>query len=198
MEGHLQLDGIQADRDASGNYKIEEWIAGNQEYVANDAINMQITVEEVFDNHHKVVNHKARTQGKFTFTAAEAGDHKICFAPSRAAVGGAVVAGQVQGTMKMTLDLAIGETSKIERTDKGKMSDILSKVGDLKARLADIRREQVFQRVSRERFVSSKRCLSVCRNEKQSFEISLRLRIRESCDGPSCSLLFWVSRARGS
>ena len=56
--------------------------------------------------------------------------------------------GQVQGTIKMTLDLAIGETSKIERTDKSKMSDLVGRVGDLKARLADIRREQVFQRVS--------------------------------------------------
>lgn len=48
----------------------------------------------------------------------------------------------------MTLDLAIGETSKIERTDKGKIQDIESKVTELKARLQDIRREQVFQRVS--------------------------------------------------
>ena len=48
----------------------------------------------------------------------------------------------------MSLELAIGETSKIERTDKGKIQDIVGKVADLKARLQDIRREQVFQRVS--------------------------------------------------
>ena len=109
---------------------------------------LQITVEEVFDSHHKVVNQKGRNEGKFTFTATESGDHKICFTPSRAAVGGIMASGQIQGTVKMTLDLAIGETSKIERTDKGKISDIVGKVGDLKARLADVRREQVFQRVS--------------------------------------------------
>ena len=117
-------------------------------YGKNDAMNVQITVEEVFDNYHKVVNQKGRNEGRFTFTAAEAGDHKICFTPSRAALGGITISGQIQGTIKMTLDLAVGETSKIERTDKGKMSDILSKIGDLKARLADVRREQVFQRVS--------------------------------------------------
>ena len=48
----------------------------------------------------------------------------------------------------MTLDLAIGETSQIESTDKGKISEIVQKVKDLNARLLDIRREQAFQRVS--------------------------------------------------
>ena len=43
--------------------------------------------------------------------------------------------------------MAIGETSNIESTDKGKIGDIVSKVRDLNGRLQDIRREQVFQRV---------------------------------------------------
>lgn len=42
----------------------------------------------------------------------------------------------------------IGETNQIESSDKGKIQDITSRVKDLNARLADIRREQVFQRVS--------------------------------------------------
>ena len=50
--------------------------------------------------------------------------------------------------VKLTLDMAIGETSAIESTDKGKMSEISQKVRDLNSRLQDIRREQVFQRVS--------------------------------------------------
>lgn len=48
----------------------------------------------------------------------------------------------------MNLDLVIGETNQIESTDKGKLEDIASRVKDLNARLSDIRREQVFQRVS--------------------------------------------------
>jgi hypothetical protein len=52
------------------------------------------------------------------------------------------------GGIKLTLDLAIGETSAIESTDKGKIQDIVQKVKDLNGRLQDIRREQVFQRVS--------------------------------------------------
>jgi hypothetical protein len=51
------------------------------------------------------------------------------------------------GGIKLTLDLAIGETSAIESTDKGKIQDIVKRVKDLNGRLQDIRREQVFQRV---------------------------------------------------
>jgi len=42
--------------------------------------------------------------------------------------------------------MAIGETSAIESSDKGKMGEVVSKVRDINARLQDIRREQVFQR----------------------------------------------------
>lgn len=48
----------------------------------------------------------------------------------------------------MRLDLVIGETGQIESSDKDKLQDIASRVKDLNARLHDIRREQVFQRVS--------------------------------------------------
>ena len=53
-----------------------------------------------------------------------------------------------EGTIKLSLDLAIGQTSAIESSDKEKMSEISQKVRDLNGRLQDIRREQVFQRVS--------------------------------------------------
>jgi hypothetical protein len=43
--------------------------------------------------------------------------------------------------------MAIGTTSDIESSDKGKIQDIVQKVKDLNGRLLDIKREQVFQRV---------------------------------------------------
>ena len=58
-----------------------------------------------------------------------------------------MIGGQTLGNIKLTLDLAIGESSKIESSDKGKIQGIVQKVKDLNARLQDIRREQVFQRV---------------------------------------------------
>lgn len=53
----------------------------------------------------------------------------------------------VHGTVKFTLDMAIGETSRIESTDKDKVDSLVQKVKDLNSRLQDIRREQIFQRV---------------------------------------------------
>ena len=78
------------------------------------------------------------------------------------------------GGIKLTLDLAIGETSAIESTDKGKINDIVQKVKDLNGRLQDIRREQVFQRVRQAVLSLAIKVfrLICCRNEKPSSEIS--------------------------
>jgi hypothetical protein len=86
--------------------------------------------------------------GRFTFSAADSGEHKLCFTPTGAvAQGGWLTGGQPAGGIKFYLDLVIGETSRIESTDKGKIDDLTAKVRDLKGRLQDIRNEQVHQRV---------------------------------------------------
>lgn len=69
--------------------------------------------------------------------------------PSVPGGGGWLSGGLPVGGVKLLLDLAIGETSQIESTDKSKILDIVQKVKDLNGRLQDIRREQVFQRVSK-------------------------------------------------
>lgn len=50
--------------------------------------------------------------------------------------------------VKLHLDLAVGETGDIDRENKGKTETLAQRVQDLNARLHDIRREQVFQRVN--------------------------------------------------
>lgn len=59
-----------------------------------------------------------------------------------------MVGGEDMGGLRVELDMAIGETSAIESTDKGKMEDLVGRIRDLNGRLGDVRREQVFQRVS--------------------------------------------------
>ena len=113
-------------------------------YSTNTELSITVTVEETFDNDHRLVNTKGSHTGKFTFSAADAGDHRICFTTS--GTGGGWF-GQQNGVVKLTLDLAIGETNAIKSSDEGKIGELAQKVRDLNGRLVDIRREQVFQRV---------------------------------------------------
>lgn len=104
--------------------------------------------QEIFDNDHRVVSQKGTSSGRFTFSSAEAGSHKICFTPSSSSGRhGWTSLTHDNGGIKLQLDLVIGETNQIESSDKNKLQDIASRVKDLNARIKDVRREQVFQRV---------------------------------------------------
>lgn len=106
-----------------------------------------ITVDETFDNDHRIVSQRLSSTGKFTFSAADSGDHRLCFTPTNVpATSGFLFSGSAVGGIKFELDMAIGETSRIESSDKDKIADVVQKVRDLNARLQDVRREQVFQR----------------------------------------------------
>ncbi|EFZ01693.1 emp24/gp25L/p24 family/GOLD domain protein [Metarhizium robertsii] len=130
-----------------GHYSAEEYDDRVNSWQQHNGITIYISVDEVFDNNHRIVSQRGSASGRFTFTAHEAGDHKICFVPSSTSGRSAwLSAHSPNGGIKMKLDLVIGETGQIESSDKDKLQDIASRVKDLNARLHDIRREQVFQR----------------------------------------------------
>lgn len=131
-----------------GQYSAEEFSLDGNAYLPNPNLNIFISVDEVFDNDHRIVSSRGVSTGKFTFTSADSGDHKICFTPSHSTGQSGWLGGQKLGGVKLTLDLAIGTTSEIESSDKGKITDLVQKVKDLNGRLMDIKREQLFQRVS--------------------------------------------------
>lgn len=182
-----------------GTYKAEAFNQNSQSYITTNDLAVQITVDETFDNDHRVVSQTSTSSdvpSKFTFSAADSGLHRLCFTPS----GPAAVSLQgwfsghdaAKGGVKIWLDMAIGESSKIESDDKHKIDSIVGKVRELNSRLADIRREQVFQRVSgctlnvifrKHRMQQGYRGMLtvLCfRSERQSFVISLNPSIRES------------------
>ncbi|PBP21731.1 ERP1 protein precursor [Diplocarpon rosae] len=130
-----------------GQFDAEEFDEDKKTWTKHDGLSILITVDEVFDNDHRVINQKGGHTGRFAFSAADSGDHKICFTPSSESTGNGWLSSLTPlGGVRLTLDLAIGETSQIESADKGKIQDIVKKVKDLNSRLQDIRREQVFQR----------------------------------------------------
>lgn len=155
------------------------------------------------------MSNRGQAAGRFTFSAAEAGEHKICFTPSsNSGRQGWLSSHDPNGGIKLQLDLAIGETSQIESTDKGKMEDLSQRVKDLNSRLQDIRREQVFQRVSgslplrragavgpRPRQLTG---VSGERNERPSSETSLSRPTRVSFAGWSFKSSFLPPPAHGS
>lgn len=154
---HPHLE-VPIDTKQPGTYKSEAYNPQTQSYYVTDDLAIQVTVEETFDNDHRVVTQtstSSHTASKFTFSAADPGLHRLCFTPSGPAavsVGGWFSgAGVTSGGVKLTVDLAIGETSKIESEDKSKIDSIVAKVKELNGRLSDIRREQIFQRVGNTR-----------------------------------------------
>jgi hypothetical protein len=130
-----------------GHYTAEEWNEHTQGWATHDGLSIYVSVDEIFNNNHRVLSQRGQTSGRFTFSAHEAGDHKLCFtASSSSGNPNWLSVNNPNGGIKLTLDLVIGESNQIESTDKTKLQDIASRVKDLNTRLVDIRKEQVFQR----------------------------------------------------
>ncbi|WPH00688.1 Hypothetical protein R9X50_00351800 [Acrodontium crateriforme] len=132
----------------TGKYKATAWDEQARAYVDHPEMGVYISVDETFDNMHRVVSNRGASSGKFTFSAADSGDHRLCFLPN--GIPPSVTfhpwTGQQIGGIKLELDIVIGETSQIERSDKGKIDEMVQKVKDLRSRLDEVRREQIFQR----------------------------------------------------
>ncbi|KAI0157009.1 emp24/gp25L/p24 family/GOLD-domain-containing protein [Xylariaceae sp. FL1272] len=130
-----------------GHFTAEEWDDNTRSWSQHEGINIYLSVDELFGDNHRVVSTKGSSSGKFTFTAHEAGDHQICFTPtSQGRSTNWLSALSPNGGIKLSLDIAIGESSEIQSTDASKLQDISQRVKDLNSRLQDIRREQIFQR----------------------------------------------------
>ncbi|KAF1921898.1 emp24/gp25L/p24 family/GOLD-domain-containing protein [Ampelomyces quisqualis] len=153
---HFYLDGavqkcfyeeLPKDTLVVGHYHAEVWSDATKSYITSGDVGVFVTVEETFDNNHRIVAQRGSNQGKFTFSAADSGQHRICVTPQNVpSSGGTWLGTDVHGTVKFTLDMAIGQTSKIESADKEKVQTLVQRVQDLNSRLQDVRREQVFQR----------------------------------------------------
>lgn len=92
------------------------------------------------------MSQKGADKGRYTFSTADAGQHKLCFTADSHANSGWLSG--ASGPVRLTLDMAIGESNHLESEDKSKLDDLVERVKNLNGRLQDIRREQIFQRVS--------------------------------------------------
>lgn len=88
---------------------------------------------------HTVVKSKGPSEGKFTFTSHDAGDHSICLSTNYTSWFSST-------HIRLYLDIVVGTTRPDTEHDRTHVSEIAAKVRDLNQKLEDIRREQQYQR----------------------------------------------------
>ncbi|KAI9479150.1 emp24p/erv25p- protein [Coemansia sp. RSA 989] len=125
----------------TGHYKTEEWREAEKRYVENPGITVSMTADDN-DALHRVMNQKGGHQGKFSFTAGNAGEHTICVQVHGAQAGGWLSSSVV----KFTLDIGIGEADDGGRAAIEKIKNIAEKIQVLNAQLEEIKVEQKYQR----------------------------------------------------
>ena len=94
---------------------------------------LTITVDETFDNDHRVLNQKNSHTGDVTFTALETGEHRFCFTPFYS---------KKSATLRVFIELEIGNVEALDSKKKEDMNSLKGRVGQLTQRLSSIRKEQ--------------------------------------------------------
>ncbi|CDZ97773.1 membrane protein [Phaffia rhodozyma] len=139
------IEELPKDTLVEGHYSTFEWSDESQDFVVNEKLGIQVVVSEI-TTRDVVVNTRGQSDGRFTFTSHEAGDHKICLQTNSSS---SWFAGS---HVKMYLDLAVGSVKHDHENDKAHLSDLASKVVDLNKKVNDIRRVQQFQREAESQF----------------------------------------------
>ncbi|KLO11530.1 hypothetical protein SCHPADRAFT_855261, partial [Schizopora paradoxa] len=134
------IEELPTDTVVEGHYRALEWKERQQEYTENPVLGIQVDVEEV-ETGHSVVRTRGPSDGKFTFTSHEAGDHSIC-------LGTNYSTGWFEANthIRLYLDIVVGSSKPNIEQDRSHVSNIASKIKDLSIKLEDIRREQQYQR----------------------------------------------------
>ncbi|CAI4063835.1 hypothetical protein SKDZ_08G1560 [Saccharomyces kudriavzevii ZP591] len=94
---------------------------------------ISITVDESFDNDHRVLNQKNSHTGDFTFTALDTGEHRVCFTPSY---------NKKSSPLRIFIELEIGNVEALDSRRRQDMNSLKGRVTQLTQRLSSIRKEQ--------------------------------------------------------
>ncbi len=86
-----------------------------------------------------VVKTKGPSDGRFTFTSHDSGDHSICLSTNYTSWFSST-------HIRLYLDIVVGKTKASAEHDRAHVSEMASKIRDLNQKLEDIRREQQYQR----------------------------------------------------
>ncbi|QOU18413.1 hypothetical protein BRETT_000140 [Brettanomyces bruxellensis] len=129
-----------------GKYEALEYDTQNKDYVKSEHLQVEITVDETFDNNHRVVSQKNSPIGQFTFTSLDSGEHRFCITPRH-------TNWSKRSKHRIYLDLAVGDAKPLVDSRRDEDVNYLTmKTNVLVERLLKIRREQSLFRVKEAAF----------------------------------------------
>ncbi|KAG7443692.1 uncharacterized protein BT62DRAFT_902887 [Guyanagaster necrorhizus] len=132
------IEELPTDTVVEGHYRALEWSEPQQTYISDDKLGIHVDVDEV-ESGESVVRTKGPSEGRFTFTSHDAGDHSICLSTNYTSWFSST-------HIRLYLDIVVGNTKGNIEQDRSHVSELAAKVRDLNQKLEDIRREQQYQR----------------------------------------------------
>ncbi|KAG1788208.1 emp24/gp25L/p24 family/GOLD-domain-containing protein [Suillus plorans] len=132
------VEELPSDTVVEGHYRALEWSDGTQQYILNEELGIIVEVEEM-ETSHVVTKTRGPSDGRFTFTSHEAGDHSICISTNYTSWWSST-------HIKLYLDIVVGSTKPDIESDRTHIGELSSKLRDLNQKLDEIRREQQYQR----------------------------------------------------
>lgn len=108
-------------------------------WVRDDSLAIEVTIDELFDNSHRVFHQKLGPFGNYQFVAQDGGEHRICY---RALVDG----WWAKENIKLEVDFVVGESDVIDTRNEAKLDHLAERVADLNRKLVYFRREQALMR----------------------------------------------------
>ncbi|OSD03055.1 hypothetical protein PYCCODRAFT_1434932 [Trametes coccinea BRFM310] len=133
------VEELPTDTLVEGHYKALEWSETEQKYVENPNLGILVEVDEL-ETGHNVVKTRGPSDGRFTFTSHDSGDHSICLSSNYG------TSWFTSTHIKLYLDIVIGSTKPDVEHDRSHVSELSQKLRDLNMKLEDVRREQQYQR----------------------------------------------------
>ncbi|KAH3687562.1 hypothetical protein WICPIJ_001463 [Wickerhamomyces pijperi] len=124
--------------------KFDSYInIGGDEYSKVTNLKLEVTVDETFDNNHRVVTQKSSAAGDITYSASESGEHKFCITP---------VYFDRKTKVRVFFDVIIAGSEIIDSQRKDEVTIITNKVKELSNKIEEIRNEQLLFREREESF----------------------------------------------
>ncbi|CDK25044.1 unnamed protein product [Kuraishia capsulata CBS 1993] len=121
---------------AVGKFEAYELDTSTREYVQVPNLKVEITVDETFDNNHRVVSLKNQPTGQFTFTSLDAGEHKFCLTPRH-------TDWSKRSRHRVFFDLVVGDAKDfVDSKRQGDVNYLTAKTNELNKKLQEIKREQ--------------------------------------------------------